>query len=253
MFKYFLALLMCPNVFWPVYVAILLMALQSAGRLLKEETSGRQVPLPAVSQVFHFSNRTWKYMAGWWKGVERETWVKADLSIIFSFSISDFILYEKADDFECKYTFFFSSEDLWLVQWTLITDSSITLEWKHPPRLIFELVFMAAHLCLPWSPWTWTCCFFTIRSALWSFVSLCFCGLVETDAVSHPRAAHTPLTDRLMHIANTKWKELDKITRYSDSWKSGVHQSTWKQSYVYKVRWYSKHFWGRKVEIQEQN
>ncbi len=62
-FKHFSVLLKCPNVFWPLYVAVVLMALKSLGRLLKEQISERQVPLPAAAQAFHFSNRTWKHVA----------------------------------------------------------------------------------------------------------------------------------------------------------------------------------------------
>lgn len=169
---FFLALLMCPNVFWPVYVAILLMPLQSAGCLLKKETSERQVPLPAVSQAFHFSNRTWKHMAGWWKRVERETWVKADLSIIFSFSISDFILYEIADDFECIYTIIFLRRSLTgSVNFYYILFNNSWMEIIHLDWLL-DLFSWLHTFGLSWSSWVWTCCFFTIRSGLWSFLWL---------------------------------------------------------------------------------
>lgn len=97
-------LLKCPNIFWPLYVAVLLMALKSAGRLLREQTFERQVSLPAAAHAFHFSNRTWKHVARWWNRVERETWVKADLRI--TFYLLNFRLHtlKKADDFECKYS-----------------------------------------------------------------------------------------------------------------------------------------------------
>jgi len=102
-------LLMCPNVFLATVCCDCINGLLA---VYTEETSERQVPLPDVAQAFHFSFRTWKHMARWWNGVERETWVKADLSILYfltslfqtSFSVKR----------QTTYMAFFSTEDLFL-------------------------------------------------------------------------------------------------------------------------------------------
>ncbi len=90
--------------FWPLYVADVLMALKSAGRLLKEQISERQVPLPAAAQAFHFSNRTWKHVARWWNRVERETLGQGWFKYHFYLLDFRFILCKKKQMTECKYS-----------------------------------------------------------------------------------------------------------------------------------------------------
>ncbi len=121
------------------------MALKSAGRLLKEQISERQVPLPAAAQAFHFSNRTWKHVARWWNRVERETLGQGWFKYHFYLLDFRFILCKKK---QMTVQIFLSTEDLLTASvsfdYRLFNHSQ--LNGSYPPRMTFELHFMAGHL-----------------------------------------------------------------------------------------------------------
>lgn len=135
---------------------------------------------------------------------------------------------------------FLSTEDL--------LTASVSLDYRlfnhsqfngsYPPRLTFELGFMAVHLVHPelaaFPQSEVVCsCFFLCDSATQS---------LSSHRLMPPRAAHTPLADRLMHIANTERKELHEISSKSDQ-ESGVRQSTWKQRYSDSVNSFREEKW----------
>lgn len=193
-------------------MAVLLMVLKSVGRLLKEETFERQVPLPAAAQAFHFSNRAWRHVARWWNRVERETWVKADLSIIFL-----------ASPFQTPFSVstnmpFLSTEGLWLVLRALITDFSITLCWMLVIHLDWPLTFILSRL---------------VDLNLLSEVAndglfLCASVVCESFETVKPtgrsQAARWPSDAYRKH----KKKQEDDIAWYSDMLEVIGHKSTWK-------------------------
>lgn len=108
------------------------------------------------------------------------------------------------------------------------------LNGSYPPRLTFELGFMAVHLVHP------------ELAAFPQSEVVCDCDYATQGLSSHsltpPQAAHSPLADRLMHIANTKRKELHEISSKSDQ-ESGVWQSTWKQRYSDTVSTFREEKW----------